>query len=576
MAQHLVQDEVVQLVGANQVLRLLGDGAVLLRGQELRGDGRVQHVVEHGRLGIVSAGIGHVAHQVAHQGLGDGGVDAVHAHVVAVVGGPAKCQLGEVSRADDHATLLVGDVHENLRALAGLAVLVRDVTHGLVVADVRKVLAHGGGYAYLAQLAAQGVTEGGGVGVRAVRGAKAGHGDGDDAVVVQSQQVEGAHGNEQGQRGVQTAGNADDRMRGMRVRKALGQAVGLDGEDVLAAGSTLGPVGGNEGVRVNVAGEQSLLHLKVELAHHVARGLRRGGRLEAGEALALAAQHLHVHLAGAGARPEGRRLRQRAAVLADEVVAGEDHVLSGLSPTRAGVHVAADQPRGLTGDERAPVGRLAHDGIGGGEVGDQRGARQRVRDAGRLRRPQVLADLRRHDQLRHGRAAEELTDAKGHVALPRHADARDLEGTGSEVAALVELVVGGDKPLGHDTQDAAGGEKRRAVVELAAHAQGHAHQDQGIQVCGLGRKGGKALLRTGQQLVLQEEVLAGVARDHELRQHDDLGPRVVGLLYAVDAGLNVVVHVRHADARGARRNRDKTVPHENLPRYTRRPCERSD
>ena len=40
---------------------------------------------------------------MAHQGLGHGGVDAVHAHVVAVVGGPAQGQLGEVAGAHHQA-----------------------------------------------------------------------------------------------------------------------------------------------------------------------------------------------------------------------------------------------------------------------------------------------------------------------------------------------------------------------------------------------------------------------------------------------------------------------------------------
>ena len=131
--------------------------------------------------------------------------------MVAVVGGPAERQLGEVAGADDEAALLVGHVHEDLRALARLGVLVGDVVDGLVVPDVGEVLAHGGGDANLAQLSAHGTGELAGVVVGAVRSAEAGHGHRDDAVARKSQQVEGAHGHEQGERGVQAAREADHR-----------------------------------------------------------------------------------------------------------------------------------------------------------------------------------------------------------------------------------------------------------------------------------------------------------------------------------------------------------------------------
>ena len=85
---------------------------------------------------------GHIGHQTAHQGLGDGGIDTVHAHVVAVVGGPAQGQLREVSGTHHQSAALVGHVHEHLGALPGLAVLKGHivVVHGL--ANVLEVLSN--------------------------------------------------------------------------------------------------------------------------------------------------------------------------------------------------------------------------------------------------------------------------------------------------------------------------------------------------------------------------------------------------------------------------------------------------
>ena len=80
---------------------------------------------------------------MSHKRLGHARVDGIHAHVVTVIGSPAECQLRQVARADDKAASLIGQIHQNLRALAGLAVLVGHVLDGRIVLDVLKMLLHG-------------------------------------------------------------------------------------------------------------------------------------------------------------------------------------------------------------------------------------------------------------------------------------------------------------------------------------------------------------------------------------------------------------------------------------------------
>ena len=90
----------MELVGPHQILRLLGN-LPAHSGEQLGGDGGVQDILQHAGQGLILLRLvpGHVGHQMAHQGLGYAGVDAVHAHVVAVVGGPAQGQLGEIPGA---------------------------------------------------------------------------------------------------------------------------------------------------------------------------------------------------------------------------------------------------------------------------------------------------------------------------------------------------------------------------------------------------------------------------------------------------------------------------------------------
>ena len=169
----------MELVGAHQVLGPLGD-LPLLGGEQLRRDGGVQNVPEDGGqpgvllLGLVSG----VAGEVAHQGLGDGAVYAVHGHVVAVVGGPAQGQLAEVAGSDDQPPPLIGQVHQYLSALPGLAVLEgdRQVLHGLT--DVPEMDPHRLADVHRAEMGADALGQHLGVGFGAGGGAEARHGDG--------------------------------------------------------------------------------------------------------------------------------------------------------------------------------------------------------------------------------------------------------------------------------------------------------------------------------------------------------------------------------------------------------------
>lgn len=133
---------------------------------------------------------------MAHKRLGHARVDGVHAHVVAVIGSPAERQLRQVARADDKTASLVGQIHQNLRTLARLAVLIGHVLDGRIVLNVLEVLLHGRVDRNLAEAHAQVAGEQLGIRLGAMRRAKAGHGHGSDARARQPQRIEGTHGHE--------------------------------------------------------------------------------------------------------------------------------------------------------------------------------------------------------------------------------------------------------------------------------------------------------------------------------------------------------------------------------------------
>ena len=139
-------------------------------------------------------------------------IHAVHGHLVTVIRCPAKRQLGEVARANDHASHLVSNVHQNLRALTSLSVLVHNIVNVLIMTDVSEVLQHGIHNGNLAQVGAKRLHQLNRVSVRAVRGAKSRHRHSYNTRAIISQLVKGSHRDEKGQRGVKSTRNANNRV----------------------------------------------------------------------------------------------------------------------------------------------------------------------------------------------------------------------------------------------------------------------------------------------------------------------------------------------------------------------------
>ena len=562
-ADGVVQEEVVELVGTHQVFGKVGHLTVLGGGQQLRGDGGGQHVVQDGgqlRIGL-PVQVADVMGQVPHQGLGDGAVDGVHTHVVAVVGAPAQGQLGQVAGADDQAAVLVGDVHQDLSAFPRLAVFIGGGVVAGVVTDVSKVLHDRLADVHPAEGGAQQLTQLGGVVSGAVGGAEAGHGQGDDVRAGTTQHLHGVAGDHQRQGGVQTAGQANDGALGVGVLQTLLQRQRDHGEDLPAASGTVAHVGGDEGVGGVVTGQLGGGQLQGELHFHQTAIFHREG----GDALALVGQALDVHFGGqqAGLEPA---LRQQGAVFGDHVMADEHQVGGGFAISSIGVHVSADQTAALVGDH-VPAELILADGlVAGGQVQDDGSASGGQTAAGRHGHPQVFADLHADAQLRQLPAAEELIGA--------HGDGLVTEGdlcihilAGDKPAGLVELAVVGDVALRHHTQNFPAREHHGAAVQFTAAADGHTDGGDQVQIAGLVEDILQCSFRALEQDRLEEQVCAGIGGDTQLRQSQHLDALGRGFFHQSNDLLCIVHTVGHPNVRGTGGDLYKSIPHKSRLPY---------
>ena len=482
----------MQLIRAHQILGLLRNLAIARRWQKLGGHRRIEDIEQH--LGNTPAkDISRITHQMTHKRLGHARVDGVHAHVVAVIGGPAERQLRQIARADDKTASLVGQIHQNLRTLAGLAVLVGHVLHGRIVLNVLEVLLHGRVDRNLAEAHTQVAGERLGIRLGAMRRTKAGHGDRRDTRARQPQRIEGTHGHKQCQRGVQATRKTDDRSLGARVGKAGLEAGGLQVEDGLATLGQVTMVGRNKGRAgedtVDVAGVaqdrfvcQHALKRKLN-----GRGLRRIVR--AGprrRAAALGNQAVKVNVGDghiAGKQFGGGEL---GAIFVDKVLPRKDHVGRGLALTRVRVGIGAVQARALVRDKAAAVICLTDNLVRGRRVENHRGTGKRHLGRRGCRHPQVLTDLNAQHQVLGAliAAAVDKPRAQRDRTLTGKFNPHGIRRRRSKPTALIELAIVRQILFGREAQKLARAAHGGAVVDILGNRNGKTDGKDNRQLAG--------------------------------------------------------------------------------------------
>ena len=187
----------MELVGTHQIFGLLRNITQLVGRGKLGRDRRINHIYQHIVLGSKGGLLGQIAHQILNQRLRHTGIHAIHRHVVAIIGGPSECQLREVASAYYQSVILVGQVHEYLRALTSLRIFVGGIVDGSVVVDIMEVLSDGSSNGYLQLLDAQRLHKRSCIIVGAVGSAKAWHRDTDNTLAVESYLIKGTHAHEE-------------------------------------------------------------------------------------------------------------------------------------------------------------------------------------------------------------------------------------------------------------------------------------------------------------------------------------------------------------------------------------------
>ena len=443
----------------------------------------------------------------------------------------------------------VGHVHEDLGALARLRIFIHDVAVFGVVTDVLEVLHDALADVDHAHGRAELLGHDDGVGLRAVGRAEARHGHGVHIIGRQAHHLHGLGADDDGERGVHAAGDADDRVLEIGVLHAAHEAGGLHVQQALGSRVIIRRIVRAVGVLAERAGEHGLLHALAPLGDDV-------GCSVAGEGRVLAARgdkQLHVELGhDVGAAVLGA-LKQLA-VLSNEAQAGIRRVGARLAEAGGRQHGTGVQLRALG----------AH---GGGHA------------AGGVRRHREARHL---DE--HGRTGERMTHSRGHRGGHVRADERgdvqladravleqllrvEIDRAEGADLNIVEQRAGQGEVLvaraagRHDAEQLAVAHDGRRIIHLRALRDRQA--DKHEHVLALGRlddlfERGR---RAREQGVLVEQIAAGGACKRQLREHEHLHAEARVLVHGADNGIRIEHRVCYPDLGSSRCNLDKSVFH---------------
>ncbi len=285
--------------------------------------------------------------------------------------------------------------------------------------------------------------------------------------------------------GVEPARNADDHALAADCAQPLGQPGDLNIVRLVAILLEAGGIGRHKRIALDPAFQPDIAERRVEPERDAPErnGMVAAVGFEAAHLHALMAQQTQIDVGdgelGGGRKPLG--FGQRGTVLEDRCLAVPGQIGGGFAGTRGGVKVRRDAARGLRRAQQPARFGLADGDVAGGEVGENGGAGQCGLRAGRHRDPDVLADLRMHDKIRHvlGRVQQVDTERGDQSADRNLASRRPV--ARDKMAGFVELAIVRQVQLGHHAQQRAAMDRQRAVVQRPGVPQRCADQQQGPQ-----------------------------------------------------------------------------------------------
>ena len=407
---------------------------------------------------------------MAHQRLRHRCIHRVHGHVVPVIGSPSQCQFRQIPGSDNHTIPLVGKIHQDLRPLSGLPVLIGDIMHGRILSDIREMHVHRVLDIYFHKLCPQTPNQLHRIVISPIRGAKARHRHRHNTASVSLQQVKSFDCHKKSQRRIQPTGNSDNHCLTAGVFQPLFQPKCLYHQNLVATRISLRRIARHKRRPIHIARQLRLCHTKRKQNPHMGIFCHKGRH---SPTVCFNALHIKLCLAYS----VGKTLFcQQMPVFRNNVMTGIHHILRGLAISGGGIDVAAYQTCGLSVYQFSPIMRFTGNLIRCRQIHNNIGTRQRMTDTWRIRRPQVLAEFHANGQLRHLLTYKNQIRRNGNDISIRQSNLCVQLRPRRKMPHFIKLIVVGKPCLGNHTKHFSTGNGRSHIVQLSVHNIGKSHK----------------------------------------------------------------------------------------------------
>ena len=549
----------MQRIRPHQILCILADLAGFIRGQQFGADGSIQNIFQH-RPGCCKVlrfrnGVNHPA----DHGLGNRRVDAVHAHMVAIIGAPTQSQFRKIAGTHNDAVYHTGIVHEDLGPLPGLRILVGSIVNTGIMANVCKMLIDGRTDIDLLAGDTQGLHQLPGIPVGAVRSAKARHGHTIDIRSRTAKLTHGFHGYQKCQGRIQAAGNTNNRIGISNYRKPLLQSRNLDLEYGHAPFHAILTGGRNKRqlfqmIQLTIC-PQRFIRTVLD-SHRRDFTIQRHCILHTLILPAHTANLTQVSILHQQIIPVNLVLVfcQNTAILSNNAVTGEHQILGrlGTACRSIGIDTAADG--GLMLHKTATVAPFTYHFIGSRQIQNHFCTVQALQSRGGHGCPQILTYFHAHQRTAN---AEQKIPSHWNHGIAGQAQQRSFDLIQLQIlrrrepTAFIEFMIIGQIGFGHKTMQLAAGNYCSAIVHLSPNHQRNAHcNGQTRKTAGIIHDLLQSLGTGTLQSFLEKQIRARVTRYSQFRKYHNITALSIclGHLHTniLDIGFHIAyLHCRH-------------------------------
>ena len=130
----------MKLIRAYKIFRFLPDLSGFISRSKFRTDRGIYYIKQSHTRFFVNTTLGHIAHHVLNERFGNTGINAIHTHVITIVGSPSQGKFRKVTGPYNNSAQFITQIHENLCSFASLCIFISHIMHGNVVSYIFKML----------------------------------------------------------------------------------------------------------------------------------------------------------------------------------------------------------------------------------------------------------------------------------------------------------------------------------------------------------------------------------------------------------------------------------------------------